>query len=72
MKETQRIKSGDAIKLIETGMLANSRIKRKEQSDKQFEYMGKKDEKVTKMAATTMLKYTKVHIGQSPFNDKIE
>lgn len=34
VKETRRIKSEDAIKLIETGLLANSRFKRKEQSDK--------------------------------------
>lgn len=37
-KNTRRIKRVDAIKLIEMGILANSRIKRKEQSDKQFEY----------------------------------
>lgn len=41
-RRAQRIKRGDAIKLIETGILANSRIKRKDQSDKQFEYAKKK------------------------------
>lgn len=46
VKETRRIKRGDAIKMIETVILANSRIKRKEQSDKQFEYTKKRKKKI--------------------------